>query len=174
MDTSPSCKTGGYINLCTMDLEFDGNMIPFFCTFWDQIGYGYFRIQPSEKVNIWYILFQGKAFFLIILDGLNINFHIRIFFFSFPFTSEASNRTTANMQGNSGIKPMQIVIMIPVRNLNREEILQGGLRGRALQGLLVNRKDSRACCKSYLRLPRVKPKMVMMPRRMGMDLYHKA
>ncbi|POG74191.1 hypothetical protein GLOIN_2v1839461 [Rhizophagus irregularis DAOM 181602=DAOM 197198] len=23
MDTSPSCKTGGYINLCTMDLEFD-------------------------------------------------------------------------------------------------------------------------------------------------------
>ncbi|PKY46509.1 hypothetical protein RhiirA4_461393 [Rhizophagus irregularis] len=32
------------------------------------------------------------------------------------------------MQGNSGIKPLQIVVMIPVRNLNREEILQGGLR----------------------------------------------
>ncbi|PKC65904.1 hypothetical protein RhiirA1_460446 [Rhizophagus irregularis] len=47
------------------------------------------------------------------------------------------------MQGNSGIKPMQIVVIIPVRNLNREEILQGGLRGRALQGY-VEKFENRA------------------------------
>ena len=57
-------------------------------------------------------------------------------------------------------------------NLNREEIHQGG----PLQGSLVNRKDSKLSCKSYLRLPKERKlkMMMMMLRGMVMDLHYKA
>src|SRR6184192_1372889 len=71
------------------------------------------------------------------------------------------------------INLMQIAGMTPTCkkvNLNQEEIHQ---EDGPLQGSFVNKKNSRLFCKSYLRLPRErKLKMMMMLRRMVMDLHH--
>src|SRR6266480_5262354 len=72
------------------------------------------------------------------------------------------------------INLMQIAGMTPTCkkvNLNQEDIHQ---EDEHLQGSLVNKKNSRPCCKNYLRLPRERKPKMLMRRRMLMDLYHKA
>src|ERR1043166_2366772 len=72
------------------------------------------------------------------------------------------------------INLMQIAGMTPTCkkvSLNQEEIHQ---EDGPLQGSLVNKKNSRPCCKNYLRLPRERKPKMLMRRRMLMDLYHKA
>src|SRR6266498_3190049 len=73
------------------------------------------------------------------------------------------------------IKIMEMIMPVCKKmNLNSEEILQDSFQDRSLQGLLMNKKDFRLSCKSYLHLSREsKLKMLMMVRRKVMDLFHK-